>query len=66
VNTIAAGAIDTPLHANGNDAFLRGLSPANRVGTVQEIADAILYLDGAPFVSGEILHVDGGAHAGKW
>lgn len=41
------------------------LSPSKRMGTTQDMADAVLYLEGASFVSGEILHVDGGAHAGK-
>jgi len=66
VNTIAAGGIDTPMHTPDKHEFVRKLQPMNRMGTVQEIADAVLYLDEATFVSGEILHVDGGAHAGKW
>jgi NAD(P)-dependent dehydrogenase (short-subunit alcohol dehydrogenase family) len=66
MNTIAAGIIDTPLHANDPRDFLEGLSPAHRIGTPLEIADAVLYLESATFVSGEVLHVDGGAHAGKW
>jgi len=66
VNTIAAGIIDTPMHSREDHGFLKGLSPANRIGTTAEIAEAVLYLESASFVSGEILHVDGGAHAGKW
>ncbi|QSQ22014.1 SDR family oxidoreductase [Pyxidicoccus parkwayensis] len=66
VNTVAAGAIDTPMHTPDKHGFLETMSPANRVGTVPEVVDAVLYLDSAGFVSGEILHVDGGAHAGKW
>ncbi len=66
VNTIAPGIIDTPMHAKENHPFLSGLSPAQRIGKASEVADAILYLDSADFVSGEVLHVDGGAHAGKW
>jgi NAD(P)-dependent dehydrogenase (short-subunit alcohol dehydrogenase family) len=65
-NTVAGGIIDTPMHSKENHAFLRGLSPAGRIGTTAEVADAVLYLDGAAFVSGEVLHLDGGAHAGKW
>jgi NAD(P)-dependent dehydrogenase (short-subunit alcohol dehydrogenase family) len=66
VNTVSAGIIDTPMHQKESHGALGGLSPAGRIGTVQEVADAVLYLESAPFVSGEILHVDGGAHAGKW
>jgi hypothetical protein len=66
VNTISAGIIDTPMHASDSHEFLKGLSPAQRIGTTAEMADALLFLEGATFVSGEILHVDGGAHAGKW
>jgi NAD(P)-dependent dehydrogenase (short-subunit alcohol dehydrogenase family) len=36
-----------------------------RIGHVSEIADAVLYLTDAPFITGEVLHIDGGAHAGK-
>lgn len=65
VNTLAAGFIDTPMHAPETHDFLKALSPSKRMGTTQDMADAVLYLDGAGFVSGEILHLDGGAHAGK-
>jgi NAD(P)-dependent dehydrogenase (short-subunit alcohol dehydrogenase family) len=66
VNAIAPGIIDTPMHRPQNHEFLKGLHPIRRLGAVQEIVDAALYLLRAPFVTGEILHVDGGAHAGKW
>jgi NAD(P)-dependent dehydrogenase (short-subunit alcohol dehydrogenase family) len=66
VNTIAAGIIDTPMHSATNHGFLKSLNPMKRLGSPSEIADAVLYLDAASFVSGEILHVDGGAHAGRW
>jgi NAD(P)-dependent dehydrogenase (short-subunit alcohol dehydrogenase family) len=66
VNTISAGIIDTPMHAHESHEFLKHLSPAQRIGTTAEMAEALLFLEGATFVSGEILHVDGGAHAGKW
>jgi len=66
VNTIAAGIIDTPMHAKENHGFLSTLSPAKRIGSADEIAEAVLFLESASFVSGEILHMDGGAHAGKW
>jgi NAD(P)-dependent dehydrogenase (short-subunit alcohol dehydrogenase family) len=66
VNAIAAGIIDTPMHAPEQHEFLKGLHPIRRLGRVEEIVDAALYLTKAEFVSGELLHVDGGAHAGKW
>jgi NAD(P)-dependent dehydrogenase (short-subunit alcohol dehydrogenase family) len=66
VNTIAAGIIDTPLHEGADRRVLAGLSPAQRLGRPEEISAAVLYLDSAEFVSGEVLHVDGGAHAGRW
>jgi hypothetical protein len=46
--------------------FLRRLSPMGSISTVQEIVDAVIYLTEAPHVTGEVLHVDGGAHIGKW
>jgi NAD(P)-dependent dehydrogenase (short-subunit alcohol dehydrogenase family) len=61
-----AGIVDTPMHPRENHGFLQGLSPAGRIGTPLEIAEAVLYLESARFVSGEVIHVDGGAHAGKW
>jgi NAD(P)-dependent dehydrogenase (short-subunit alcohol dehydrogenase family) len=66
VNTVAAGVIDTPMHAPDKHPVLRTLSPSQRIGTVDDVTAAVLYLDAAPFVSGEVVHVDGGAHAGKW
>jgi NAD(P)-dependent dehydrogenase (short-subunit alcohol dehydrogenase family) len=66
VNTVAAGIVDTPLHAGADRGVLSALSPARRIGRPEEISAAVLYLDSAEFVSGEVLHVDGGAHAGRW
>jgi len=66
VNTIAPGAIDTPMHKPEAHDFLKGLHPVGRIGEVREVVDAALFLTDATFTSGEILHVDGGAHAGKW
>ena len=65
-NAVAAGIIDTPMHKPESHGFLQTLHPIARLGTTAEIVDAVMYLDRAPFVSGEVLHVDGGAHAGKW
>jgi NAD(P)-dependent dehydrogenase (short-subunit alcohol dehydrogenase family) len=66
VNTISPGVINTPMHKPETHEFLKGLNPVGRVGEVKEIVDAALFLTDATFTSGEILHVDGGAHAGKW
>jgi NAD(P)-dependent dehydrogenase (short-subunit alcohol dehydrogenase family) len=66
VNTVAAGTINTPMHKPETHEFLKGMHPIGRLGEVKEIVDAVLYLTDATFTTGEILHVDGGAHAGKW
>ena len=64
VNAVAPGTIDTPMHPEADRAFLAALQPMGRMGTIQEIVDAVLYLESAGFVTGEVLHVDGGQHAG--
>jgi NAD(P)-dependent dehydrogenase (short-subunit alcohol dehydrogenase family) len=66
VNAVAPGIIDTPMHQSETHSFLAGLHPMGRLGKVEEIVEAVLYLDSAKFVTGETLHVDGGAHAGRW
>src|SRR5262244_2814028 len=66
VNTISAGVINTPMHKPETHDFLKGLQPVGRIGEVKEVVDAALFLADATFTSGEVLHVDGGAHAGKW
>jgi NAD(P)-dependent dehydrogenase (short-subunit alcohol dehydrogenase family) len=66
VNAVAPGSVATPLHKNSPEDVLKKLSPMGRVSTVDEIADAVLYLTEAQTVTGEVLHVDGGAHRGKW
>ena len=66
VNAVAAGAIDTPMHKPDEHAFLEQLHPIHRMGNTREIVDAVMYLNSATFVTGEVLYVDGGAHAGKW
>ena len=66
VNAVAPGVVDTPMHKNDPKDLLKSLSPLGRVVDVQDIADAVLYLTEARLVTGEVLHVDGGAHVGKW
>jgi NAD(P)-dependent dehydrogenase (short-subunit alcohol dehydrogenase family) len=66
VNAVSPGVINTPMHPPAMHEFLAGLQPMGRMGETQEILDAVLYLEKAAFVTGEILHVDGGASAGRW
>ena len=66
VNAIAPGIVDTPMHKPENHESLKRLHPIPRLATVEEIVDAALFLVRAPFITGEVLYVDGGAHAGKW
>jgi NAD(P)-dependent dehydrogenase (short-subunit alcohol dehydrogenase family) len=66
VNAIAPGIVDTPMHKPEHHEALKGLHPVRRLATVQEIVDAALFLVRADFITGEVLHVDGGAQAGKW
>ena len=65
-NTIAPGVVDTPMHSIAEHEFLKQLSPLKRLASVEEVADLLLYLESAPFLNGEVVHLDGGAHAGKW
>ena len=66
VNAVSPGVIKTPMHQPEAYGFLAGLHPTGRIGEPHEIAEAVLYLEAAAFVTGEILRVDGGAHAGRW
>ena len=66
VNTVAPGVVDTPLHKDNPKDFLKTLSPMNSISSAQEIVDAVLFLTEAPHITGEVLHVDGGAHLGRW
>jgi NAD(P)-dependent dehydrogenase (short-subunit alcohol dehydrogenase family) len=64
VNAVAPGIIKTPMHPEDTHAALSDFHPVRRLGEVSDIVDAVLYLDAATFVTGEILHVDGGESAG--
>jgi NAD(P)-dependent dehydrogenase (short-subunit alcohol dehydrogenase family) len=65
-NAVAPGVVDTPLHKNNPKDFLKTLSPMGTISEVSDIVDAVVYLTEAGQVTGEVLHVDGGAHSGKW
>ena len=64
VNAVSPGIVKTPMHPIETHAQLAGLHPVGRMGETSDIVDAILYLESAGFVTGEILHVDGGQSAG--
>ena len=64
VNAVSPGIIKTPMNPPATHQTLAALHPVNRIGEVEDIAQAVLYLEDAPFVTGEILHVDGGMIAG--
>ena len=63
-NAVSPGVIRTPMHPEETHDFLAALHPVGRLGEIDEIVDAVTYLEGAKFVTGEILHVDGGQQAG--
>ncbi|MHA3019396.1 SDR family NAD(P)-dependent oxidoreductase [Mycobacterium sp. BMJ-28] len=64
VNAVALGIIDTPMHAPETHEFLAALHPVGHLGSLDDVVGAVLYLENAGFVTGEILHVDGGQSAG--
>jgi NAD(P)-dependent dehydrogenase (short-subunit alcohol dehydrogenase family) len=64
VNAVSPGTIKTPMHTVEALAQHAALHPVGRLGEISDIVNAILYLEGASFVTGEILHVDGGQSAG--
>ena len=66
VNAVAPGIVDTPMHKNDPKEFLKTLQPMGQISEVKDIVDAVVYLTEAGQVTGEVLHVDGGAHVGKW
>ena len=66
VNAVAPGIVDTPMHKDDPKDVLKTLQPMGQISDVKDIVDAIIYLTEAGQVTGEVLHVDGGAHVGKW
>ncbi len=66
VNAVSPGIIKTPMNPPETHAALSTLHPVGRMGEMRDIVDAVLYLESAGFVTGEILHVDGGQNAGRW
>ena len=65
-NAVAPGVVDTPMHKDNPKDFLKQLQPMGGIADIQDVVDAVLYLVQAGQVTGEVLHVDGGVHAGRW
>jgi NAD(P)-dependent dehydrogenase (short-subunit alcohol dehydrogenase family) len=66
VNAVAPGIIKTPMHPEPAHGVLAGMHPVGRMGEIADIVAAVMYLEHAGFVTGEIAHVDGGQSAGHW
>jgi NAD(P)-dependent dehydrogenase (short-subunit alcohol dehydrogenase family) len=64
VNAVSLGVIKTPTHDDSSYAGMGALHPVGRVGEIEDVVGGVLYLESAPFVTGEILHIDGGQSAG--
>ena len=65
-NAVAPGVVDSPLHKDDPKDFLKMFQPMGKIVEVKDVVDAVLYLAEAGQITGEVLHVDGGAHAGRW
>ncbi|WP_353064179.1 SDR family oxidoreductase [Tunturibacter psychrotolerans] len=65
-NAVAPGIVDTPMHVNNPKDFLKTLSPMGTISSVSDVVDAVVYVTEARNVTGEVLHVDGGSHQGRW
>jgi NAD(P)-dependent dehydrogenase (short-subunit alcohol dehydrogenase family) len=64
VNAVSPGIVKTPMHQPEAHQALAGLHPMGRMGDAADIVDGVMYLDSAQFVTGEVLHIDGGQAAG--
>jgi NAD(P)-dependent dehydrogenase (short-subunit alcohol dehydrogenase family) len=65
-NAVAPGVVATPLHADNPSDFLKTLSPMGTIAEPKDIAEAVIFLSEARYVTGQVLHVDGGSHFGRW
>lgn len=66
VNAVSPGIIKTPMHPPETHAAMAALHPIGRMGEIRDVVEAVLFLEKSSFVTGEILHVDGGQSAGHW
>ena len=65
-NAVAPGVVDTPLHKGASRESMKSRTPMGTISDPKDIADAVVYLAEASHVTGEVLHVDDGAHVGRW
>ncbi len=65
-NAVAPGVVETPLHKGDSKESLAARQPMKTITQVKDVVDAVLYLSRAGQITGEVIHVDGGAHAGRW
>jgi NAD(P)-dependent dehydrogenase (short-subunit alcohol dehydrogenase family) len=65
-NAVAPGVVNTPMHKDDPKDVLKTFQPMGKIVEVGDVVDAVLYLAEAGQITGEVLHVDGGAHAGRW
>jgi NAD(P)-dependent dehydrogenase (short-subunit alcohol dehydrogenase family) len=64
VNAVAPGVIQTPMHSEDSYAAAAKLAPMGKVGQISDIVNGILFLESSPFITGEVVHIDGGQIAG--
>jgi NAD(P)-dependent dehydrogenase (short-subunit alcohol dehydrogenase family) len=65
-NAVAPGVVDTPLHKGSAKEDLQAQQPMGSIAEISDIVQGVLYLSSATQVTGEVLHIDGGAHLGRW
>jgi NAD(P)-dependent dehydrogenase (short-subunit alcohol dehydrogenase family) len=65
-NAVAPGVVNTPMHQNDDKGILKTFNPMGALPEANDVADAVVFLTEARYITGEVLHVDGGAHVGKW
>jgi len=65
-NAVAPGVVDSPMHKDDPRDSLKRFQPMGKIVEIRDVVDAVLYLARAEQVTGEIIHVDGGSHAGRW
>ena len=65
VNAVSLGVIQTPVHDADSYAAAAATHPLQRVGQVSDVVDGVVFLEMSPFITGEILHIDGGRSAGS-